>query len=54
MKSITEDNLQKWLKERREFIKNKPWYRNTTTVLRLDDNMADNYALSLTVFCKKF
>ena len=55
MKYITKDNLQKWLKERREFIKNKPWYRNTTTVLTLSDGIRDDYsALSLTVFNKKF
>ncbi len=55
MKFITEDNLQKWLKERREFIKNKPWYRNTTNILTLDDGMRDDYsAMSLTVFNKKF
>jgi len=55
MKSITEDNLQKWLKERREYIKTRHWYRDTPTILRLNDGIADNYAaLSLTVFNKKF
>ena len=55
MKFITEDNLQKWLKERREFIKKRPWHRNTTTILKLNDGIVDEYsALSLTVFNKKF
>tara|TARA_S200002703_G_scaffold52259_1_gene45309 strand:+ start:16492 stop:17061 length:570 start_codon:yes stop_codon:yes gene_type:complete len=55
MKSITKDNLQNWLKERREFIKNKPWYRNTTTILTLTDLIGDEYTtITLTVFNKKF
>ncbi len=55
VKSITNDNLQNFLKEKREFAKDKPWYRNTVTILLLNDAMwEDNTKLSLTLFNKKF
>ena len=55
MKSITKDNLQKWLKERKEYMKDKPWYRNTTTILKLTDSIGDeSTAITHTIFNKKF
>jgi len=51
MKSITKDNLQDFIKERREFIKDKSLHRYTITILRLTDSMIDDYMqMSFTVF----